>query len=80
MTPVCLFVIRNCPWSTPKKRKSCGDQVSGVEMKKPMTLRSQTNKQVEVLSDKTERRTETSSGPNRYSLRARKAKNRSYTR
>jgi len=71
--------LQNCPRSTPKKRKSSGDQVSGAEVKKPMTRRSQTNKQVELLSDKTGRRTETSSGSNRHNLRPRKEKNRSYT-
>lgn len=53
--------------------------MNGVEMKKPMTLRSQTNKQVELLSDKTARRMERS-GNNRHNLRPRKERNKAHTK
>ena len=80
LTPFCLFVFRKCPQSTPKKRKRSGGQESGVEIKKPMMLRSQTNKQVENLSDKTGRRSDTRRGSNRHNLRPRMEINKSHTK
>jgi len=72
--------LLKCPQSTTKKRKSSGDRMSGVAMKKPMTMRSQKNKHIELLTDKIGRRMETRSGYNRHNLRPRKEKNRSCTK
>ena len=46
----CQFVPKS--QSKAKKRKSLDDSSSGLEIKTPMTLRSQTRKSAELVSDK----------------------------